>query len=105
MSDVVMVAVITGCIALLNGPIVLTIMNKRFKKNDELSQIKSDIAQLNKLVDRIGEGLNIGLRNDKVIFKSFRENNINGDAEAQERIMDEYFTKCALDGFKSDKED
>jgi len=105
MSDVVVVAVVTGCIALLNGPIVVALMNRRFKKSDELVQIKSDIARLFKLVDRIGMGLDIGLRNDKVIFKAFRENCINGDSEAQERVMDEYFTGCAIEGFKSNKEE
>ncbi|WP_319758425.1 hypothetical protein [uncultured Sphaerochaeta sp.] len=99
MSDPVTVALIGGGIALLNGPILLAIFNNHIKKTDETKQIREDITQLSKQVDRIGDGLNIGLRNDKVIFEALRKNSINGESERQEQIMDEYFTDCAVSGF------
>lgn len=103
MTDVVKVALITGLIALLNGPILITIMNRRFRRSDDLCQLRSDIDRIYTVLDRIGEGLNIGLRNDKVIFKAFRENSINGESEAQERIMDDYLRQSTANGFKAKK--
>jgi glutaredoxin 2 len=102
MSDPVTVALIGGGIALLNGPILLAIFNNHIKKTDETKKIREDITQLSKLVDRIGDGLNIGLRNDKVIFEALRKNSINGESERQEQIMDEYFTNCVTSRFSSD---
>jgi glutaredoxin 2 len=102
MSDPVTVALIGGGIALLNGPILLAIFNNHIKKTDETKKIREDINKLSKLVDRIGDGLNIGLRNDKVIFEALRKNSINGESERQEQIMDEYFTNCAVSGFSRD---
>jgi glutaredoxin 2 len=103
MSDPVTVALIGGGIALLNGPILLAIFNNHIKKTDETKKIREDITQLSKLVDRIGDGLNIGLRNDKVIFEALRKNSINGESERQEQIMDEYFTNCVTSSFHSNK--
>jgi len=105
MDDVVKVAVITGCVALVNGPLLLAVMSQRWRRNDELTHLREDVARLFKLVNRVGAGLDIGLRNDKVIFKALRDNSINGESEIQERIMDEYFTGCTLEGFKSDREE
>ena len=102
MKDIILVAVITGCVTLVNGPLMIAIMSRRWKKNDELALIKSDIAKLFKLVDRIAAGLNIGLKNDQVIFEAFRKNAINGESEFQDRVMDDYFRECAVNGFKSD---
>jgi hypothetical protein len=115
MSDIVLVAMITGGVALSNG-VVLAILNRRWKRkdqrNDEISLLKDemsfmgdDIKKLFKLLGRIGKGLDIGLKNDKVIFKAFRDNSINGESEAQERVMDEYFTQCTVDGFRTNRED
>ena len=104
MNKEALAVVITGSVALLNGPVLIAILSRRWKKNDELTQLKGDITRLFKLVDRIGAGLNIGLRNDKVIFDAFRKNAINGESEIQDRIMDEYFTDCTMNGFKADKE-
>jgi len=104
MSDSVTIALIGGGIALLNGPILLAIFNNRMKKHDETKKIREDITQLSKLVDRIGDGLNIGLRNDKVIFEALRKNSINGESERQEQIMDDYFTNCVVSGFSVNKE-
>ena len=84
-------------------------LNRKWRRKDrsldELSEMKSDIKKLFKLMDRLGAGLDIGLRNDKVIFRAFRENSINGDSELQEKVMDEYFTQCAVEGFRTDREE
>ncbi len=101
MTDPVKIALIGGGIALLNGPILLAIFNNHIKRTDETKKIREDINKLSKLVDRIGDGLNIGLRNDKVIFEALRKNCINGESERQERIMDEYFTNNLLESFNT----
>ena len=103
MSDPVRLALIGGGIALLNGPILLAIFNNHIKKTDETKKIREDIIKLSKVVDRIGDGLNIGLRNDKVIFEALRKNSINGESERQEQIMDEYFAKSVTLSFYSEK--
>lgn len=99
MTDPVKIALIGGGIALLNGPILLAIFNNHIKKTDETKKIREDINKLSKVVDRIGDGLNIGLRNDKVIFEALRKNCINGESEKQEQIMDNYFTACVVSSF------
>lgn len=63
----------------------------------------SKIKDLVKAVENIGEGLNIGLGNDRVIFKAFRNHCINGESEEQEKIMDSYFARCASDGYRVGK--
>jgi hypothetical protein len=78
---------------------------KNTKKKDEIRELRSDVARLFKLVDRIAAGLTIGLKNDKVIFDALRKNSINGDSELQERVMEEYFTECTIEGFKVCKEE
>jgi hypothetical protein len=104
MVDVVVVALITGGIALLNGPVLLAILNKRMRRTDEITELRSDVARLFKLTDRIAEGLTYGLENDAVIFRAFRKNAINGESEIQEEKMREYFSRCTADGFRSGKE-
>jgi len=104
-SDMVQVAIITGVITLVNGPLVITLISKNSKKNDEIKELREDVGKLFKLVDRIAAGLTIGLKNDKVIFEAFRKNSINGDSEIQDRMMDDYFTECTLEGFKSGREE
>ena len=105
MSEMVQVAIITGVITLVNGPLVITLISKNSKKNDEIKELREDVGKLFKLVDRIAAGLTIGLKNDKVIFEAFRKNSINGDSEIQDRIMDDYFTECTVEGFKSGREE
>ena len=113
MSDIVLVAMITGGVALSNG-VVLAMLNRRWKSKDQcnheisqmkdgMSELQGDTKKLFKLMDRLGAGLNIGLKNDKVIFKAFRENCINGESEIQEKIMDEYFTECTMNAFRTEE--
>lgn len=59
------------------------------------------LERVKKAVSCLGEGLSIGLDNDRVIFKALREHAINGDSEAQERKMDDYFRKQTKKGFSA----
>ncbi|MEA5032300.1 MAG: hypothetical protein VB025_09150 [Sphaerochaeta sp.] len=104
MSDLVKVAVITGVITLVNGPLVIGLLARKSRKDDEVRKLRGDVAKLFKLVDRIAEGLTYGLENDAVIFNAFRKNSINGESEVQEQKMRDYFSRCATEGFKSGKE-
>ncbi|MGE0074125.1 MAG: hypothetical protein AB7S52_02775 [Sphaerochaetaceae bacterium] len=105
MSEIVQVAIITGVITLVNGPLVITLITRNSRKNDEIKELRADVGKLYMLVDRIAAGLTIGLRNDKVIFDAFRKNAINGDSEVQDKVMDDYFTECTVEGFKSGREE
>ena len=59
------------------------------------------LERVKKAISRLGEGLSIGLDNDRVIFKALREHAINGETEAQEKKMDEFFRKQTEKGFSA----
>ena len=99
MTDIVKVAIITGAITLINGPLVISIISRQSKRNDEVKQIQKDVKNLVKAVNRIAIGLTLGLENDSVIFDAFRKNSINGESEIQERKMMEYFQNCTTEAF------
>ena len=103
MSDMVQVAIISAVVTLINGPLLLHMIARNAKKRDEIRELRSDVGKLYKLVDRIAAGLTLGLKNDKVIFDALRKNSINGDSEQQEHLMEQYFTECTVEGFKSSK--
>lgn len=44
----------------------------------------------------IKEGIKLGLENDAVIFKALRSHQINGESEAQEEKMNEFFRKSYI---------
>lgn len=94
MSDVIWVAIITGSVTVINGLLV-----RRGKRGDELKQVRTDIGQLDRQVSRIALGMDIALKNDQVIFDALRKNDINGESERQDKIMEEYFRKCTINGF------
>lgn len=62
------------------------------------------VSDLEKKFDRLTEGVQLGLENDIVIFKALRQGHINGESEAQEKRLNEYFFKCATKGFELTKE-
>jgi len=97
MSELIWVALITGSVTVANG-----LLSRRWKKGDDMSQVRADIARLYRQVDRIAKGMDIALKNDQVIFDAFRKNQINGESEIQDRIMEDYFRECAVNGFKAD---
>ena len=47
-------------------------------------------------IDEIKEGIRRGRENDSVIFNALRENKINGESEAQEKKMNDYFRKAFM---------
>ena len=59
------------------------------------------LERVKKAISRLGEGLSIGLDNDRVIFEALRKHAINGESEAQEKKMDEYFRKQTEKGFSA----
>lgn len=62
------------------------------KKHDRVSQIE-------KHFDRLSEGITLSLENDTVIFEAMRKGHINGESEAQEHKMQEYFFRNSVKGF------
>ncbi|MGH0053808.1 MAG: hypothetical protein ACQ5SW_10505 [Sphaerochaetaceae bacterium] len=94
MSDIIWVAIITGSVTLANA-----LISRRWRKNDELVKLRSAIKSLEHQVNRIAKGMDIALKNDQVIFDAFRKNQINGESEVQDRIMEDYFRECAVAGF------
>lgn len=71
------------------GQIVMYVIHKR----DRLKKIE-------KVVERLSEGVSLGLQNDIVIFNAFRHNHINGESERQEIKMKEYFYKNTNKGLE-----
>lgn len=103
MSDMVKIAIITGAITLVNGPLLIALLGRKWKRNDELAALKGELKTVSKILRHLGNGLDIGLRNDRVIFRALREHSINGESEEQEKIMEEYFARFTIAGFKTDK--
>jgi len=99
MHDAVLVAVITGCVALSNG-ILTAILNRKWKHSDGASEMRSDISQLYQMVDRLGRGLCLGPENARVIFQALGKHAINGESEEQEKKIEAYFHECTMNGFK-----
>ncbi len=105
MTDVVKVALVTGFITLINGPLVIGLVSKKSKQLQNIREIKSEQSRLFHLMDRIADGLSIGLQNDRIIFRALREHSINGESEAQEKVMEAYFAQCLTYGLKPDREE
>ncbi|MFA5453477.1 MAG: hypothetical protein WC248_07880 [Candidatus Methanomethylophilaceae archaeon] len=79
MSEIIVVALVTA-----TASIITSIINKFGTK---------------KFLDHIAEGLKLGLENDIVIFQAFRRNAINGESEAQEKKMNDYFRDTTTSSF------
>lgn len=82
--EIIIVAVITAL-----ASIITTIINRYTSKKPII-----------KAINRIANGLNIGLENDRVIFRALRDHEINGASEVQEQKMEEYFKQCTIKGFE-----
>lgn len=74
-----------------SGGIVLWMLNRIATKNDQRSCFDQDIKDIKRTTHHVQQGLIMALENDKVIFKSLRTHEINGESEEQEKKMDEYF--------------
>lgn len=84
MKSEIITTVVTLLSCLLgSGGIVMWVLNRWASKKDAgLQDIK--------------EGIKLGLENDAVIFKVLRSHQINGESEAQEEKMNEFFRKSYI---------
>lgn len=62
------------------------------------------VAQIEKKFDRLSEGITLSLENDAVIFEALRKGHINGESEAQDHKMKDYFFKNSVKGFQLNHE-
>ena len=51
------------------------------------------VADLERKFDRLSEGIELSLEDDIVIFKALRQGHINGESEAQESKLNDFFRK------------
>jgi hypothetical protein len=83
MSETVKLVVTVLCSLCGSGGLVMWAIERFTKSRD-------------RHMDEIKEGIRLGLENDSVIFKALRENKINGESEAQEKKMNNYFRKAFM---------
>lgn len=74
-----------------SGGIAVWVLNRMAKVSDDRSQTAKDIKEIRKTLDKLQDGLSLGLENDVVIFNALRTHEINGESEAQEKKMEKYF--------------
>lgn len=81
-ETITLIVTLVSCF-LGSGGIVMWVLNRWASKKDAgLQEIK--------------EGIKLGLENDAVIFKALRSHQINGESEAQEEKMNEFFRKSYI---------
>lgn len=85
-----MVVTILVCI-FGSGGIAVWLLNRMAKVSDDRNQTAKDIKSIKETLDKLQDGLSLGLENDMVIFNAFRTHEINGESEAQEKKMEKYF--------------
>jgi hypothetical protein len=90
MDELTLVATISA-ILFGSGGIVLWLLNRLAKRSDDRHGYAKDLKDIKNTITKIQMGLVMALENDKVIFKSLRTHEINGESEEQEKKMDEYF--------------
>jgi hypothetical protein len=100
MDELTLVATLSVCL-FGSGGIVLWLLNRMAKRSDDRLGYAKDLREIKSIIGAIQMGLVMALENDKVIFKSLRTHEINGESEEQEAKMDEYF--LSLLGGKGEK--
>jgi len=90
MDELTLVATLAVCL-FGSGGIVLWLLNRLAKKSDDRLCYAKDLKEIKATITKIQMGLVMALENDKVIFKSLRTHEINGESEEQEKKMDDYF--------------
>ena len=90
MDKITLVGTISACL-FGSGGIVLWSLNRIARKSDERHGYEKDLKDIKKTIGLVQTGLVMALENDKVIFKSLRTHEINGESEEQEKKMDDYF--------------
>jgi len=86
----------------MNEKIIVALISGGFVFVNSLISNFGKLNKMEKAINKIAEGLAIGLDNDRVIFKALREHKINGESEAQEIKMDKYLNESTKRGFRID---
>ena len=86
-------SIVTLIIGLLGGGTLGSIIMYYIKRHDRIGDIETAI-------ERLSEGVVLGLENDTVIFEALRKGHITGESEHQEKKMNEYYHKCTNKGFE-----
>jgi hypothetical protein len=55
------------------------------------------VADLERKFDRLSEGIELSLEDDIVIFKALRQGHINGESEAQESKLNDFFFRKSIE--------
>lgn len=55
------------------------------------------VSELEKKIDRLCEGMELTILDDKVIFKALRQGHINGESEIQEKKLDEFIFRKSIE--------
>ena len=90
MDEITLITTISVCL-FGSGGIIIWMLNRIAKKSDDRILCANDIKDIKGTMHLIQTGLVMALENDKVIFKSLRTHEINGESEEQEKKMDDYF--------------
>jgi hypothetical protein len=90
MDEFTLFATVSACL-FGSGGVVLWLLNRMAKRSDDRLHYAKDLKEIKNTISRIQMGLVMALENDKVIFKSLRTHEINGESEEQEKKMDDYF--------------
>ena len=90
MDELTLITTLAVCL-FGSGGIVLWLLNRLAKRSDDRHLYAKDLREIKATITKIQMGLVMALENDKVIFKSLRTHEINGESEEQEKKMDDYF--------------
>lgn len=90
MDEVTLIGTLLVCL-FGSGGLVIWLLNRQAKKSDDRLGYAKDLKDIKTTIQLIQMGLVMALENDKVIFKSLRTHEINGESEEQEKKMDDYF--------------
>ena len=90
MDELTLIGTLSVCV-FGSGGIVIWFLNRAANKNDEKHSCEKGIRDIKDTLHVVQAGLVMALENDKVIFKSLRTHEINGESEEQEQKMDDYF--------------
>ena len=78
MDKLTLLATIVVCL-FGSGGIVIWLLNRLAKKSDDRCGSTKDLKDIKTTIHLIQTGLVVALENDKVIFKSLRTHEINGE--------------------------
>ena len=87
MDELTLITTLAVCL-FGSGGIVLWLLNRLAKRSDDRHLYGKDLKEIKTTITRIQMGLVMALENDKVIFKSLRTHEINGESEEQEKKME-----------------